>query len=150
MWRGAGVRGVCGALYWAQSRKGFRCVPLLQPVEGLVGCDIRLVTCDLGWAGEAVVFGIIIGPVASIAGKNFPMLKLIGGVALDVPLADQCGLVSGLAQFARIGPLFGIPSGAVAQDAIGRAVFTGHKRGAARAANRVAYEGAGEEGALMR
>ena len=72
--------------------------------------------------------------------ENFPLLELIGRVAIDVPLADQGGLVAGLAQFARIRPLLGIPSGAVAEDAIGATVLAGQQRGSARTTNGIAHE----------
>ena len=82
--------------------------------------------------------------------ENFPVLELIGRVAIDVPLTDQGGLVAGLAQFARIRPLLGIPSGAVAKDAISATVLAGQQRGTARTTNRVAHEPVIKNGTLVR
>ena len=78
------------------------------------------------------------------------MLELIGWITLQVPLADDSGLIPSLAQFAGVDPLFAVPFGAVAQDAVGSAVFTSQNGSSARAADRVADKRAGEDRALVR
>ena len=88
--------------------------------------------------------------MAAAAREHFPMLKLIGRVALQVPFTNERGLISGLAQLSGIDPLFAVPVGAVAQDAIRGAVFTSQNGSSARAADRVADKRAGEDTALMR
>ena len=130
-------------------QEGFFRVPVFEPVECLVGDDLGGVP---GY--PAFPFGrkkgrVEIGSLSTFAGKNFPMLELIGGVAFEVPFSDQSGLVSGLPKFPGVNPLLTIPLGAVSDHPVGFAVFARQDGRPARTTDRVDVEGMGEEGAFF-
>ena len=67
------------------------------------------------------------------------------GIALQVPLADDRGLVAGLLQQLGKGLLGAVEAVAVAEEAVDVAVLAGQDDGPAGAADRVGHQAAVEE-----
>ena len=130
-------------------QEGFFRVPVLEPVECLVGDDLGGVS---GY--PAFPFGrkkgrVEIGSLSSFAGENFPVLEFVGRVTFQMPFSDQSGLVTGFSQFPGINPLFAIPFCAVADYSVCLTVFAGQDGRPTWATDRIDVEGAGENGAFV-
>jgi hypothetical protein len=76
--------------------------------------------------------------------EDFPHVEA-GWIALQVPLADHCGLVAGLLQHLGKRRLTAVETVAVAKKPVEMAVLAGQHHSAARAADRVRAETIAEE-----
>ena len=109
--------------------------PVLEPVERLVGDDVADVAVE-AFRG-AIHLDEVRVVITSLAGEDFPVVES-GGVADQVPLADDGGLVAGLLEVFGKGRLRAVEFGAVVIDeAVDVRVLAGEDAGARRAADRV-------------
>ena len=130
-------------------QEGFFRVPVLEPVECLVGDDLGGVS---GY--PAFPFGrkkgrVEIGSLSSFARENFPVLEFVGRVAFEMPFSDQSGLVTGFSKFPGINPLLAIPFCTVADHSVCLAVFASKDGRPTWATDRIDVEGVGENGAFV-
>ncbi|OQB39737.1 MAG: hypothetical protein BWY09_00978 [Candidatus Hydrogenedentes bacterium ADurb.Bin179] len=124
-----------------------RLVPIpvmVQPVQGLVGDNVRHIPLNPFPAGGGDEIGIII---IALAGQNGPRVKT-GGVRHKMPLAEKGRLIAVLTQQFREGFLAAIEAAAVVPEPVEVAVQAGEHHRAAGAADGVRDKTVAEQGPI--
>jgi hypothetical protein len=133
-------------LCWLISTEGLGFVAVLEPFDGEIGDEVGGVALVLDLLAVADHRRVV---VDALAREDVPVVEA-GGVADQVPFADDGGLVAGLLQQLGEGLLRAVEAVAVVVEAVQVAVFAGLDDGAAGAADGVGHETALELHALLR
>ena len=120
---------------------------LIQPMNGFVSNDVgEIAFRHVGTVGIVEV-GVV---VVALCGKDVPMVET-GGLAHEVPLADQCGLVTGFLEQLGHGLLCAVENAVlVVSEPVFVGVLTGEHAGARRTTERIGDKRAGEFHAVLR
>ena len=136
------VRG----LVLAHEHERLGLVALADPVEGKVGDDVRDVALRLHHALRVLHRRVV---VDALAGQHLPEIEA-GGVADEVPLADDGGLVPGLLEKLREGELGAVEDGIrIIVEPVHVRILAGQDDGAAGSADGIGDEGAIETHAFL-
>ena len=146
---GGGHPVAVGRLVLAHQQEGLVLgAVVLQPVERLVGDEIGAVA--FGTLLGAVHFEEVRVVVTALVGKDFPEIEA-GGLAAEVPFADDRGLIAGALQGFGEGGLFAVEVAVVVvEEAVDVGVLAGEDAGAGRSADGVGAIRAFENGSLFR
>ena len=127
---------VRGLVVQQQAERFLRVASVLQPVEGQVGGDVGGVAGDD--AALAVIYkGRVV--VLALSDEDVPVVEAGGGGG-QVPLADDGGLVAGLAQELGEGLLAAVEGAGVVGESVLVAVLAGEQAGPAGTADGVGHE----------
>ena len=110
--------------------------PVLQPIERKIGDQIGDVSFTPVLAGGGEEVGVV---VIALAGQHFPMIET-GGVRLQMPLADNGGLVAGGLQQLGHCLLRSVKRLPVVEQSIQVAVLAGQHHGAAGSADGIGHQ----------
>ena len=100
--------------------EGFFFVAVFQPIQRLVGDQIRTVTLES--LSTTVHLNEVRVVVTALSGQYFPIVEA-NWVGTEVPLSDHCGLVARFFHQRRKRKLRGVEAIAVSQEAIEVAVL---------------------------